>query len=139
MKKLLWLSLLGALLASCSATEQQDDGGLPVKGKTMPEFQMSTLDGKLVDSHAQFAGIRESGLFSAREQAALADAEAVTYSDQQPDENHFTALRRYFDDDAIIELTGLIAFQNMSSKFNAALGGEPQGLCLPAKKNSDGG
>lgn len=83
---------------------------------------------------------RESGLFSAREQAALVYAEAVTCSDQQPGENHFTALRRYFDDDAIIELTGLIAFQNMSSKFNAALGVEPQGFCLPAKnKNSDGG
>ncbi len=56
MKKLLWLSLLGALLASCSAAEQQDGGGLPVKGKAMPEFQMSTLDGKQVKSHSQFAG-----------------------------------------------------------------------------------
>jgi YHS domain-containing protein len=31
-------------------------------------------------------------------------------------------LRRHFTDDAIVELTALTAFQNMSSKFNAALG-----------------
>ena len=35
----------------------------------------------------------------------------------------------YFDDDAIVELTGLIAFQNMSSKFNSALGVPAQGFC----------
>jgi len=28
-------------------------------------------------------------------------------------------LRSYFNDDGIVELTGLIAFQNMSSKFLA--------------------
>jgi hypothetical protein len=38
-------------------------------------------------------------------------------------------LRRYFDDDAIIELTAPIAFQNMSSKFNGALGVPAQGFC----------
>jgi len=38
-------------------------------------------------------------------------------------------LEEHFDDDAIVELTGLIAFQNMSSKFNAALGVPPQGFC----------
>jgi hypothetical protein len=39
------------------------------------------------------------------------------------------ALRRHFSDDAIIELTALIAYQNMSSKFNAALGVPSQGFC----------
>ncbi len=39
-----------------------------------------------------------------------------------------------FDDNAVIELTALIAFQNMSSKFNAALDVAPQGFCrLPQK------
>jgi hypothetical protein len=41
-------------------------------------------------------------------------------------------LRRHFDDDAIIELTAVIAFQNLSSKFNAALGVPPQGFCSVA-------
>ena len=70
-----------------------------------------------------------SHLFSAREKAALAYAEAVTYSDRQPNAEHFERLRRHFDEDAIIELTALVAFQNLSSKFNAALGVEAQGFC----------
>ena len=78
------------------------------------------------------AEFEASPLFSEREKAALRYAEAVTYSDRQPGPEHFQALRRHFSDDAIIELTGLIAFQNMSSKFNAALGVEPQGFCAVA-------
>lgn len=42
---------------------------------------------------------------------------------------HFSALRMHFNEDAIVELTGLIAFQNLSSKFNAALGVPAQGFC----------
>jgi alkylhydroperoxidase family enzyme len=38
-------------------------------------------------------------------------------------------LRNYFDDDGIVELTGLIAFQNLSSKFNSALDVPAQGFC----------
>ena len=38
-------------------------------------------------------------------------------------------VRRHFDHDGIVELTGLIAFQNLSSKFNAALAVPPQGFC----------
>ena len=70
-----------------------------------------------------------SKLFTEREKAALAYAEAVTRSDLQPDKQHFIRLRQEFDDDSIIELTGLIAFQNLSSKFNSALGVLPQGFC----------
>ena len=70
-----------------------------------------------------------SDLYSDKEKAVLVYAEAVTYSDRQATAEHFEALRRHFADDAIIELTGLIGFQNMSSKFNAALGVKPQGFC----------
>lgn len=45
---------------------------------------------------------------------------------------------RLFSEAAIIELTGLIAFQNMSSKFNVALGVEPQGFCTIAPQQSKG-
>jgi alkylhydroperoxidase family enzyme len=41
----------------------------------------------------------------------------------------FDCLKGFFDEDAIVELTGLIAFQNMSSKFNSALGIPAQGFC----------
>jgi uncharacterized peroxidase-related enzyme len=78
---------------------------------------------------AALADFAASPLFSEREKAALAYAEAVTYTERQVTSEHFARLRRSFDDEAIIELTGLIAFQNLSSKFNAALGVEAQGFC----------
>lgn len=81
---------------------------------------------------AALAEFETSPLFDEREKAALAYAEAVTYSDRRVAPEHFSRLRRHFDDNAIIELTGLIAFQNLSSKFNAALGVEPQGFCAVA-------
>lgn len=77
----------------------------------------------------------ESCLFDDRERIALDYAEAVTRSDRQTDDEQFARLRDCFSDNAIVELTGLIAFQNMSSKFNAALGVPPQGFCpLPAER-----
>jgi len=69
-----------------------------------------------------------STLFSAQEKAALSYAVTIADSNQQTTPEHFVRLREHFDDDAIIELTALIAFQNLSSKFNAALGVEPQGF-----------
>jgi AhpD family alkylhydroperoxidase len=84
-----------------------------------------------VDEHklADLATFRDSPRFDAREKAALEYAEAVTLSDRRPDDRLFAALHEQFDDQAIIELTALIAFQNMSSKFNAALDVAPQGFC----------
>jgi len=72
---------------------------------------------------------RESDLFSRREQAALDYAEAMTYSDRGVDDASMARLKRHFDDDAIVELIGLVAFQNLSSKFNSALDVAPQGFC----------
>ena len=75
----------------------------------------------------------ESALFDQRERIALEYAEAITKSDQRVNDDGVERLRGYFDDDGIVELTGLIAFQNMSSKFNSALGVPSQGFCnLPA-------
>jgi AhpD family alkylhydroperoxidase len=81
---------------------------------------------------AELSIFRTSKHFSPAETAALSYAEAITYSDRRTTPEHFDALRAYFDDNAIIELTALIAFQNMSSKFNAALGVAPQGFCTVA-------
>ena len=72
---------------------------------------------------------RASELFSPAEVAALDYAELMTDSRQQVTDNYFEQLKVHFDEAAIVELTALIAFQNMSSKFNSALGIEPQGLC----------
>ena len=72
---------------------------------------------------------RESDLFSDSEKAALAYTEVVTYSGQNPDDAIFADLRNHFSEVEIIELTALIAFQNMSSKFNSALDIPAQGFC----------
>jgi AhpD family alkylhydroperoxidase len=74
-------------------------------------------------------GWRESNLFDERERAALEYAEMITFSDREVDDALMTRLRARFDEDAIVELTALVAFQNMSSKFNAALDVPPQGFC----------
>ncbi|HSC94444.1 MAG TPA: carboxymuconolactone decarboxylase family protein [Burkholderiales bacterium] len=75
----------------------------------------------------------DSALFSEREKAALAYAEATTRSDRRVGESLITRLRKHFDDQAIVELAALIAYQNMSSKFNASLGVPAHGFCgLPA-------
>lgn len=91
------------------------------------------------DKLADVAEFNQSRHFDERERVALRYAEAVTRSDRQPDAAHFEALHRWFDDDAIVELTGLIAFQNLSSKFNAALGVEPQGFCRLPVRGPTGG
>jgi uncharacterized peroxidase-related enzyme len=78
---------------------------------------------------AALQGWEDSSRFDARERAALEYTEAVTRQDRRVTEAHIVALRRHFDDDAIVELTGLVAFQNLSSKFNAALDIPPQGFC----------
>lgn len=75
----------------------------------------------------------ESALFDEREKAALAYAEAMTYSGWRGEPALIARLRQCFSDDAIIELTALIAYQNLSSKFNAALGVPAQGFCDAAR------
>lgn len=77
----------------------------------------------------------DSLLFSAREKAALAYAETATRSDRRVDEQLIVRLRRQFDDPSIIELAALIAYQNMSSKFNAALGVPAHGFCAVDRHN----
>ena len=71
----------------------------------------------------------DSALFDEREKAALHYAEAMTDSNRHGEASPVTRLQQHFSDDAIIELTALIAYQNMSSKFNAALGVPAQGFC----------
>ena len=72
---------------------------------------------------------RKSTLFDEREQASLEYAEAMTWSDKRVDDAMIKRLRSHYSDDGIVELTALIAFQNMSSKFNSALDVPAQGFC----------
>ena len=74
--------------------------------------ELGVLEGKILalNEYAQ------SPLYDEREKAALAYADAITLSD------------RDVDDDAIVELTAVIAWENSSSKFNRALRVPSQGL-----------
>ena len=77
---------------------------------------------------------RASNLFSQAECAALEYAEAMTLGSDAIDDGVFERLKKHFDDDGVVELTALIAFQNLSSKFNSALGVASQGFCrLPPR------
>lgn len=81
---------------------------------------------------------RASPLFNPTEQAVLAYAEAMTDTNQRPGPDRIAALRPHFDEDAIVALTAWIAFQNLSAKFNAALGAEDNGLCRLPKRPGSG-
>lgn len=72
---------------------------------------------------------RDSALFSELERLALDYAEAMTDSARRVDAALVAQLRRHLDEAGLIELTALVAFQNLSSKFNAALDIPAQGFC----------
>jgi len=83
---------------------------------------------------------QESELFNNKEMVVLEYVEAITYTDRQVDDDLTRRLYEYFNADEIVELTGLIAFQNLSSKFNSALDLPAQGFCrLPesADRNNE--
>jgi alkylhydroperoxidase family enzyme len=62
-----------------------------------------------------------SPLYDEKERAALEYAERMTITDQDVDDELFSRLRRFFDEDDLVELTAAIAWENSSSKFNRAL------------------
>ena len=68
--------------------------------------------------------------YAERERAALAYAEALTDPARRVDGACFARLRAHFEEQAVLELSALAAFQNLSSKFNAALGVPAQGFCV---------
>lgn len=74
--------------------------------------------------------VSQDHLFSERELTALVYADAMTNSNKKVDDNIFENLKSQFNEDEIIELTALIGYQNLSSKFNAALNIPSQGFCL---------
>jgi alkylhydroperoxidase family enzyme len=69
-----------------------------------------------------------SALYDDAERIALAYADAMTVTGQDVSDELFARLRAFYDDDAIVELTAVIAWENASSKFNRALRVPSQGL-----------
>jgi alkylhydroperoxidase family enzyme len=66
--------------------------------------------------------------FTEAERAALEYADCITLSDRQVSDELFARLRRSYDEDAIVAVTAIIAWENASSKFNRALRIPSQGL-----------
>ena len=55
------------------------------------------------------------------ERLALEYADAMTITGREVSDELFARLQSVFSDDAIVELTAIIAWENASSKFNRAL------------------
>lgn len=61
----------------------------------------------------------------------------MTITGQDVDDAFFERLRQHFDDDALVELTATIAWENSSSKFNRALRVPAQGLWKREKSRNE--
>jgi alkylhydroperoxidase family enzyme len=60
-------------------------------------------------------------LYEEAERVALEYADAMTVTGRDVSDELFSRLRRFYTDDAVVELTEIIAWENASSKFNRAL------------------
>ena len=69
-----------------------------------------------------------SPLYDEAERVALEYADAMTITGQDVGDELFARLRRHYTDDALVELTAIIAWENASAKFNRALRIPSQGL-----------
>ena len=71
-----------------------------------------------IDALPEYAS---SPYYDEAEQIALEYADAITRSDQDVSDDLFAKLQKFYSEDAIVELTAVIAWENASSKFNRAL------------------
>ncbi len=62
-----------------------------------------------------------SPLYSDEERLALEYADHMTITGHEVSDELFARLKLSYDDDALIELTEIISWENASSKFNRAL------------------
>jgi alkylhydroperoxidase family enzyme len=62
-----------------------------------------------------------SPLYSEVERITLEYADAMTITGREVSDALFARLRQFYDEDALVELTEIIAWENASSKFNRAL------------------
>lgn len=76
-----------------------------------------------------------SPLYSEVERVTLEYADCMTITGREVSDEHFARLRQFYNDDELVELTEIIAWENASSKFNRALRIPSQGLWK--RKNAD--
>jgi alkylhydroperoxidase family enzyme len=73
------------------------------------------------DKIAAVTDYANSDLYSSAERLALEFADAMTITGRDVSDELFERLRKLFDEDALVELTATIAWENASTKFNRAL------------------
>jgi alkylhydroperoxidase family enzyme len=76
------------------------------------------LTDEKIDALAEYS---TSPLYTDAERVALEYADTMTITGREVTDEFFAQLREFFTDDAIVELTATIAWENASSKFNRAL------------------
>jgi alkylhydroperoxidase family enzyme len=69
-----------------------------------------------------------SPLYDEVERVSLEYADCMTITGREVSDELFARLRQFYDEDALVELTAVIAWENSSSKFNRALRVPSQGL-----------
>ena len=82
---------------------------------------MGSALGLTEEKIAALADYAASPHYDAAERAALAYADAMTITGRDVSDELFARLREFYNDDEIVELTAVIAWENSSSKFNRAL------------------
>ncbi|WP_067830449.1 carboxymuconolactone decarboxylase family protein [Actinomadura kijaniata] len=71
---------------------------------------------------------RDSDLFTEQERLVMEYAEAMTMDPPQVTDELTEALRAYLDERQLVELTMIVAVENLRSRFNAAAGLTGQGF-----------
>jgi AhpD family alkylhydroperoxidase len=71
---------------------------------------------------------RASGRFDTREQLVLEYAEAMTRTPVEVSDELFARLQDHFDERQLVELTMVVALENLYTRFNWALGIEGEGF-----------
>ncbi len=143
----LWTWRPGAMLAFLALFRQVRRRGAPVSLalRTLAAVRVSQLTGCefCVDLNAAMlekAGVapgkalalpdwRTDPSFDEAERLVIEYAEAMTATPPRVDDALFARLRERHGPEAIVELTAGIALQNLSARFNTALGARAHGFC----------
>jgi AhpD family alkylhydroperoxidase len=83
----------------------------------------------------ELQGWRESDVYSPVERLVIAYAEAMSETPMRVTDEQVAELRGHVGDAATVELTALIALENLRARMNHALGLTSQGFCaVPAQR-----
>ena len=91
-------------------------------------YWVSTNDGVDPVKLRDVPNWRDSDVYTDLERQVMAYAEAATATPTAVTDEMVAALRRRLDDAALVELTMMIAVENVRSRFNSALGLTSQGF-----------